>query len=152
VRSARLEPLYCFFNFSQPQAQFTGPNLCKHTYRAPSFWGCSLAFPDQVKNTQSNDLTQLQPIMHPWNMLVCESAAKADLLSSAIQFVRVRGRRDHVSGGARDLPTRVTRLIELSDQRRETGYRGYLDEAYWSGEPDAPEDLSGLIVIRDLRD
>jgi hypothetical protein len=31
-----------------PQSQFNGPNLCNHTYRAPR-WGCSLAFPDQVK-------------------------------------------------------------------------------------------------------
>jgi hypothetical protein len=81
--SAGVEPLYCFFNFPHPQAQFNGPSLCKHTHRAPSIWGCSLAFPDQVKKAKSTQITNLKPIMHPWHMLVCESA-KNDL--SAQQF------------------------------------------------------------------
>ena len=62
---AGFEPLYCFFNFPFPDGQFNGPNLCKHRYRAPTFWGCSLAFPDQVKNMQSTQLTKLRPIMYP---------------------------------------------------------------------------------------
>jgi hypothetical protein len=52
----------------------------------------------------------------------------------------------------RDLPNRVRRLIELGYQRREADYRGYLDDANWQGEGDIPDDLSGLIVVRDLRD
>ena len=147
--SAGVEPLYCFFNFPHPQAQFNGPNLCKHTYRAPSFWGCSLAFPDQVKKAQSIQIPNLKPIMHPWHMLVCESA-KIDLLGAAIQFIRDGGRRDHLSG-PRDLPNRVRRLIELGDQRREATMAVYLDDADWHGD-DTPDDLSGLIVVRDLRD
>lgn len=70
--SAGFEPLYCFFNFPYPHGHFNGPNFCSHTYRAPSFWGCSLAFPDQVKNVQSTQLTKLRPIMYPWHMLVCD--------------------------------------------------------------------------------
>jgi hypothetical protein len=36
-KSAGLQPLYCFFNFPRPQGQFNWPNVCKHSYRAPSF-------------------------------------------------------------------------------------------------------------------
>jgi hypothetical protein len=57
-----------------------------------------------------------------------------------------------VLSGPRDLPNRVRRLIELSDKRREADYRGDLDDADWHGEGDTPYDLSGLIVVRDLRD
>ena len=147
-----LQPLYCFYNFSHPHGQFYGPNLCNHLYRAPSFWGCSLAFPDQVKKVQSTQLTKLKPAMYPWHMLVCESA-KIDLLDAASKFVEERSQGDHATG-PRDLPTRVTRLMEMSDQRRTTDpdYRLYLDDAFWDGESDTPEDVSGLIVVRDLRD
>jgi hypothetical protein len=148
--NAGFEPLYCFFNFSYPQSQFNGPNLCKHTYRAPSFWGCSLAFPDQVKKAQSTQLTKLKTIMHPWHMLVCESA-KLDLLGAASQFTREGSRREHVSG-LRDLPSRVRRLIDLGNQRRKADYRGYLDDAYWQGDSDTPDELAGLVVFCDLRD
>jgi hypothetical protein len=37
--SAGVEPLYCFFNFPHPQAQFNGPNLCNHTCCLGSFKG-----------------------------------------------------------------------------------------------------------------
>lgn len=66
-----LEPLYCFFNCPHPRASFYKKNTCTHSYNAPSFWGCSLAFPDQVKTVHSNDVSKLQSIMHPWHLLVC---------------------------------------------------------------------------------
>ncbi len=51
------EPLYCFYNFAAAPYQATGPNHCHHSYRGPSFWGCSLAFPEAIKLTNSNKLT-----------------------------------------------------------------------------------------------
>src|SRR6266436_157495 len=100
-KSTGLQALYCFFNFSCSHGQFNGPNLCRHRYRAPSFWGCSLAFPDQVKHKQSTKIAELERVMHPWHLLVCDS--KTDLLASAANFVRDRGGQDDVSG-PRDLP------------------------------------------------
>jgi hypothetical protein len=146
-----LEPLYCFFNFPHPQGQFTGPNPCRHGYRAPSFWGCSLAFPAQVKAAQSVQLTKLKPFMYPWHMLVCDSA-NMDVLAAASSFVEERAGRDHLTG-ARDLPSRVSRLIEMSDERRTADSdRIYLDDVFWEDESETPEEISGLIVVRDLRD
>jgi len=148
--TARLEPLYCFFNFSHPQGQFGAPNVCRHSYRAPSFWGCSLAFPDHVKKANSNELKNLRPIMYPWHVLVCESA-KVGLLDAALRFVRDYSQRHQVDG-PRDLPNRVIRLIELGDQKRTPDHPSYLDDAFWYGEGESPdEDVSGLIVVRDLR-
>ena len=147
---AGFEPLYCFFNFPFPDGQFNGPNLCKHRYRAPTFWGCSLAFPDQVKNMQSTQLTKLRPIIYPWHLLVCESV-NLDLIGAATHFVTVRGQRDHAIS-PRELPIRVRRLIELGDRRRTADDRRYLDDAYWGSEGAPDEDIAGLVVFRDLRD
>jgi hypothetical protein len=145
---AGFEPLYCFFNFSHRAGQFNGPNLCAHSYRAPSYWGCSLGFPDQVKQAKSTELAKLNYFMFPWHLLVCESDA-IDLLSATTKFVRIRGRRNPAS--PRDLPSRVRRLIELGDERRRADYRSYLDDSFWDDESDTPDDVAGLIVIRDLR-
>jgi hypothetical protein len=150
AESTGLHPLYCFFNFPSSNGQFDGPNVCKHKYRAPSFWGCSLAFPDQVKNAQSIEVTKLKRVMHPWHLLVCE-AANIGLLSVATRFVKEKGQRDDVDG-PRDLPTRVTRLMEMSEQRRRPDYRSYLDDAFWQGDSDTPDDVLVLMVVQDLRD
>lgn len=58
--SEGLEPLYCFYNFDHSDGQFAGPNPCIHNYRGPSFWGCSLAFPHQVKSAGSNQLKKTE--------------------------------------------------------------------------------------------
>jgi hypothetical protein len=87
--------------------------------------------------------------MHPWHLLVCDS--KTDLLASAANFVRDRGGQDDVSG-PRDLPNRVKRLIELGGQSRAPDRGSYLDDDFWDGESDTPDDLSGLMVVQDLRD
>lgn len=147
---AGFEPLYCFFNFPHSHGQFNGPNPCKHSYRAPSFWGCSLAFPDQVKKANSTKLSQLRSIMYPWHMLVCESA-KLDLIGAAARFVTSRGQRDHAMG-PRELPFHVRRLIELGDRRRTADDRRYLDDAYWDSDGAPDDQIAGLVVFRDLRD
>jgi hypothetical protein len=83
-------------------------SLCRHRYRAPSFWGCSLAFPDQVKHKQSTKIAELERVMHPWHLLVCE-LSKTDLLASAANFVRKADRK--TVSGPRDLPNRGVTLL-----------------------------------------
>jgi hypothetical protein len=147
--SAGLQPLYCFFNF--PHQQFNRrKNVCTHPYRGPSFWGCSLAFPDQVKSVHSNRLNKLIRIMFPWHLLVCESDS-VNLLAAVTNFIRVRRPTDNVIVPS-DLPSRVRRLMEIGDQTRKApDHQAYLDDAYWDAESKTPDDLSGLIVVRDLR-
>lgn len=87
--------------------------------------------------------------MYPWHLLVC-GAAKFDLVSAVVRFVREMDERDDVRS-SRDVPARVKRLIEVAD-RKDTPECNYLDDAYWEGECDVPEDIAGLIVFRDLRD
>jgi uncharacterized protein DUF6615 len=146
---ASLEALYCFYNFAHPLGQFAGPNPCHHSYRAPSFWGCSLAFPDQVKNLKSNQLAILRPIMRPWHTLVC-GQGKIDAVVG--RFVREVGGRDRPAS-PRNLPSRVSRLISLSELRKDSPtYRGYLDDSYWQDDNDFPNSVAGIILFRDKRD
>jgi hypothetical protein len=144
------EPLYCFYNFAQPQAPFKGPNACWHSYRAPSFWGCSIAFPDQVKKAQSDRLAMLKSIMHPWHLLVCESTSQ-DVLGAAASFVAAKRGEDHMIA-PRDLPEHVRRLIHLGEERRRFIRRDYLDSDFWDAESESPDDPAGLVVFRDVRD
>jgi hypothetical protein len=54
-------PLYCFFNFDHPTASFTrSDGYCRHSYHMPSFWGCTLAFPDGVRAAGSDRLADLR--------------------------------------------------------------------------------------------
>ena len=145
------EPLYCFYNFNHSQVMLPKAAPCKHTYRGPSFWGCTLAFPDQVKAAQSDQFTKLRPLMHPWHTLVCQLAKGDNLVNSAKRFVAQRGQRQ-----ARvfdKLPSRVTRLLELGDQGRapKSENRGYLDFSYWGEPGDDSANLAGLVAFRDLR-
>jgi len=103
-----------------------------------------------VKNAQSIEVIKLKPFMHPWHLLVC-GPANIDLLGVATKFLKERGQRDDVNG-PRDLPTRVMRLMEMSEQRRAPDYRSYLDNAFWQGESDTPDDVLCLMVVHDLRD
>lgn len=143
------EALYCFYNFAHPDGRFSGPNTCSHPYRAPSFWGCSLAFPDQVRAANSNQLTHLKPIMRPWHTLVCGTAG-IDVVAAARTFVSEVGGRDPPT--PRDLPSRISRLIALSELRRSETFRGYLGDSYWESESDVPKNLAGIILFRDVRD
>ena len=43
-------PLYCFYNFPVRNSQFSArKKSCRHRYKAPSFWGCSIALPEAVR-------------------------------------------------------------------------------------------------------
>ena len=88
--------------------------------------------------------------MFPWHLLVCESDS-VNLLAAVTNFIRVRRPTDNVIVPS-DLPSRVRRLMEIGDQRRNApDHQAYLDDAYWDAESKNPDDLSGLIVVRDLR-
>jgi hypothetical protein len=151
-KNAGLVPLYCFFNFAITLDQFSGfKNSCSHAYHGPSFWGCALAFPANVKKAQSNELTKLSSIISPWHFLVCESD-KTDLLRAAAAFLRKAGMSGE-QATPRVLPARVTRLIEMGGQEGKEEYRMYLDDEYWSSTGDTPDEhISGIVVLRDLRD
>jgi hypothetical protein len=139
-----LVPLYCFYNFAHPQAQFSGSvTSCKHTYHAPSFWGCSLALPQKIKGAKSDKLADLQSLMYPWHLLVCE-LHQTRPLAAASAFVRREGRPER----PRALPDRIRRLIEIGDRRRKSESAGYLYDDFAD---EIPADKSGVVVFRDLR-
>lgn len=146
-----LIPLYCFFNFQHPSGKFSGQkNGCQHSYRGPSFWGCSLALPENVKSAKSNTLATLRSYMYPWHMLVCPDT-NSDIIDAATKFMTAQSEH-HQKPEVRHLPDYVTRLIELGDSRRQSDHgRPYLDEEYWREDADAPDDLCGLAVFQDLR-
>ena len=144
-----LVPLYCFYNFPVGKGQFSArKNPCNHWYNGPSFWGCSLAFPEEVKAKKSDELARLESIMSPWHLLVCESS-KIDLVSAVQSFLRKAGKSDQQTA-PRELPPHVRRLIELGDRMREMDYPTYLGDEYWSTSS-APEYISGVVLLRDLR-
>lgn len=146
-----LIPLYCFYNFSHKDGRFNHRrNKCGHSYKTPSFWGCSIAFPQRVKEQKSDRLKELRNIMYPWHTLVCDTDDD-DLLNTVSQFVSDRGGAPSSLTTPRDVPDRVGRLIESADQRRHSEPPEFLDASYWVSESDAPEDLAGLILFRDQR-
>jgi hypothetical protein len=66
-RDDRCIPLYCFYNFDHPVAGFDRyEGLCRHSYRMPSFWGCTLASPYAVRAIGSDRLDALRSYMLPW--------------------------------------------------------------------------------------
>jgi hypothetical protein len=147
--NAGFEPLYCFYNFAAPAHQTSGPNLCRHNYYGPSFWGCSLAFPDMIKQAKSNKLVDLKQHMCPWHYLVCKMDHGDTLLASTGRFVVANRKQDAVA--PQPLPNRVGRLLELGRARREAGVRTYLDYEYWTDDDVNANDLAGLITFRDER-
>jgi Family of unknown function (DUF6615) len=126
-----LIPLYCFYNFPVGKSPFSARKNPCGNFRGPSFWGCSIAFPDDVKARQSDELAKLVRIMRPWHALVCDSG-EVDVVTSVRAFLRGAGKPDQTP---RNLPPHVTHLIEL-------------DSEYW---PADREDISGIALFRDLR-
>jgi hypothetical protein len=150
------EALYCFYNFPHAHITQTNTNPCHHDYRRPSFWGCTLAFPHEVKAKGSNSIVALQPIMFPWHVLVCGTSAARSLPDSANDFV---GRRGRSRLPLRDIPDRVRNLILLGDARRADGLGTFIDDEInvVDSDPAAKAtglggDLAGIAVFRDLRD
>jgi hypothetical protein len=146
---AGVEPLYCFYNFAASSYQAGGPNLCQHNYYGPSFWGCSLAFPEAIRQAKSNRLVHLKQHMYPWHYLVCGVDHGDTLLTSTGRFVVASTSRDAVE--PQTLPNRVVRLLELGKARREASVRTYVDYEYWTDDDVNANDLAGLITFRDER-
>jgi hypothetical protein len=150
------EALYCFYNFPHTHITQTGTNPCRHDYRRPSFWGCTLAFPHEVKAKGSNSIVALQPIMFPWHVLVCGASDTRSLPDAADDFVARRGR---TKLPLMRLPDRVEKLIHLGDARRADSLDTFIDgemnvfesESASKG-VDPSSELAGIAVFRDLRD
>ncbi|MGY4476957.1 DUF6615 family protein [Bradyrhizobium sp. USDA 3364] len=141
-------PLYCFYSFQHSHVSFGGPDPCNQGYRAPSFWGCAFAFPDEIKKSGSDQLKALKPLMQPWHALVCH-AATSDLPTAAAKFVNERKAGAAPKLGA--LPERVARLMHIGDQNRKTDVRDQPPPSFLE-ESETPEEVAGLVVFRDLRD
>jgi hypothetical protein len=146
---AGFEPLYCFYNFVASPYSMPVPNLCQHHYYGRSFWGCSLAFPEVVKQARSNKLVDLKQYMYPWHYLVCGVDEGDALPASTGRFVMANRNRDALE--LQSVPDRVLRLVELGQQRREFSGRSYLDYEYWTDGSMKGNELAGLVVFRDER-
>lgn len=149
AQQAGAYPLYCFYNFQFPKISFGSPNHCQHSYRAPSYWGCSLAFPDQVKSLNSDALKSLRPHMFPWHQLVC-SHGNLDLPKSGIEFVRRS--RGGTLPGLRALSPQAARLIEFGNQNRKNDLRDQLDPSFWQEGGESFASVAGIAVFRELQE
>ncbi len=150
------EALYCFYNFPHPHIVQTGANPCRHDYRRPSFWGCTLAFPHEVKAKKSNSITALLPIMFPWHALVCGNSSTSSLPDAANDFV---GRRGRARLPLRKIPDHILSLIDLGDARRSEAPDSFIDADLNALElfgaerkSDTSRELGGVAVFRDMRD
>lgn len=148
-KADNVEPLYCFYNFSPAVIALTGKNNCSHTYRRPSYWGCSLALPEAVKKAGSDKLKKLGACMYPWHYLVCDADGQKSLFQSTADFMKRAANRPAISPKA--VPARVQRLIGLGDDRRRSSERPYLDYEYWLSHEHGDVDLAGIVVFNDRR-
>lgn len=163
-----LTPLYCFYNFGSGDHEFHGSfNTCPHDYRGPSFWGCTLAAPGNIKAIADDTLDRLRDVQFPWHRLVCTDGM--GLVDSVGKNARTiyEARRPAESAGAqadlRDkadaIPDHVRRLLELARERsltwrsestpeQTTADRGpsYIDAEYWTPEL-MEKDVSGILVV-----
>lgn len=166
ARTSNLLPLYCFYNSADVALpQFTGArNNCRHTYRGPSFWGCSLMWPGDVRAIGSNRLADLRPHMMPWHRLVCD--ANSSLVDGVAHFIdqlaalTVPGTNGKQGDGSL-LPAL------LREQREAPGYVRYLldedrlgsadigmsgeAEDFWGLSEVAEQQLAGVVVFEDRR-
>jgi hypothetical protein len=149
-------PLYCFFNFNHTSGHFSYlGDRCRHSYRGPSFWGCTLAAPEQVQAASSNNLQELRWFMRPWHELVCDYH-QSSLPDAGIAFV-TRMRQSTLSRahapdeiGKRAIPHYVRHLIGITEEENVHPETTYLDQSYWGEIGDIPGDIAGLAIFRDL--
>jgi hypothetical protein len=155
-------PLYCFFNFDHPTASFTrSDGYCRHSYHMPSFWGCTLAFPDGVRAAGSDRLADLRPYMWPWHKLVCDLVS-VRLPDAAKRFVdqlngltlagqsREGATADPVED--RPVPDHILRLANTGRERPAEDDGRFVDEAYWEAGSSLPDDVAGVVVFDDRRE
>jgi hypothetical protein len=162
-------PLYCFynFNFDLPERFLKCDYQCRHDYRAPSYWGCAVALPEDVQRLNSDAFSDLKDFMLPWHLLVCGGVntsladavvASGGMLASAkptriLDDVRERTGRNQldIRFVKRPTPQAVQEIIEIQERkqpaaaeierRREIDARAqsFLDE----------QDVAGIAIFND---
>lgn len=153
-----LIPLYCFYNFDAPKGGFSGhSNNCKHDYRGPSFWGCTIAKPDDVKALGKDTISDLRKVFEPWHTLVCLRAG-LDIPGSVTQNFQALSIRTAITDSdkgspknfeIREVPDYVVRLAGQARERRESDdlLAQYIDHAFWEEFGGGKEDISGILVV-----
>lgn len=162
-------PLYCFYNFKSPGNFVKCNHQCMHDYRAPSYWGCSIALPQDIKSQNSDSLIDLQGFMLPWHLLVC-TGPKRSLADAAINAGRMladtKPRRKLKDGrlqvGRQKLsikfakqttPLFVRELIEIQERSRpiDSQIEGWREINARAQEVLEEEDIAGLTIFNDTR-
>jgi hypothetical protein len=149
-------PFYCFFNFDHTSGHFSSlSDRCRHSYRGPSFWGCTLATPEYVQAASSNNLQSLRWFMRPWHELVCDYH-RSSLPDAGIAFV-TRMRQSTLSLAhtpdeirKRPIPDYVRHLIGMTEEQNAHPETTYLDQSYWGEQSETPADIAGLAVFQEI--
>jgi hypothetical protein len=144
-------PLYCFFNF-QPSLSYSDnwKGHCRHSYRGPSFWGCSLAMAEDVKAVRSDTCNDLRGVMYPWHKLVCDRRQQRAALFGLDAPQRPTWNvLLLVCFGVFLKQNHALFLSSCGDEQHYIDYSFFEDEV----EPSAGslDDPAGLLVIEDLR-
>ena len=154
AKASKAVPMYCFYNFDQSSFSIGAPSSCLHSYRGPSYWGCSLAAAPSVRNTGSNDPAVLKAIMRPWHLFACSHDGE-DLVDSGARFAseRLQTGLDNPAlniAQSRSIPAYVERLLETRRPEHKADSGSYVDVQYWN-ETDEKDDLAGIAVFDDTR-
>jgi hypothetical protein len=152
-----LQPLYCFYNYDCPPGGFNGcANNCHHEYRGPSFFGCTIALPQDVELIGKDSIADLRGALEPWHSLVCLNS-KGDLPGSALAQVQ-RMARARTFGSVRrekisivpevpELPQYVQRLVELGRARTDLEPVDASSFGFIFSEVSMRGDVAGVLVV-----
>lgn len=165
-------PIYCFYNFEHSDGDFHNhEGDCLHAYRAPSFWGCSIALAEDVQLAKSDQLKELRKYMIPWHLLACatHSRSLADSATNAARILsepkgqpRLEGKtviwerpKKTINLNPRDVPAYVSEMIEVRERHDRLAVEGIAQERE---EIDSraravldQEELAGVTVFNDAR-
>jgi hypothetical protein len=162
-------PLYCFYNFNFGWRFAKCSRHCRHDYKAPSYWGCAVALPEDVLREKSDLLSDLQGHMLPWHLLVCTSTKRslADAVRNAGTMLAARrpsrklddgtvraGReRLDVEFAKRTTPQDILEIMEIQERRRPADARFVtrqeIDDRAQSLLDN--QDLAGIAIFNDNR-
>ena len=134
---------------------------CRHGYRGPSFWGCAVADPDDVRAIGSDRLVHLAEVMYPWHQLVCRSSEGLGLLDAVTAFVQETARPSVPRRSQlirRPAPPEIRRLVEAKRNRDPEATYIDQDEEYFKDEAqdragiaDHEDATAGVVVFDDRR-
>jgi hypothetical protein len=172
VRNAKKEnqiPLYCFYNFNFGVRFVKCSQHCRHEYRAPSYWGCAIALPEDVQRQNSNKLDDLQDYMLPWHLLVCtnkktslaEAVVGAGRMLAAPKpqrkldngTIRAGRARLNIKFNKRATPEAVSEIIEIQEKRQPVDAQLVIRQEIDARAQDFldEQDLAGVAVFNDTR-